>query len=107
MARWIVLVSPVDGVPAEARNTDVLRELSGTEEEAMNMLLDEVNTYTGSFGRVRRRQVFRCSERSYFVRLQGRMFTYGYSVQLAELVADSQDPGLPDAVASDRDLARE
>ncbi|WP_336319960.1 hypothetical protein [Streptomyces lavendofoliae] len=38
---------------------------------------------------MRRREIFKCSSRSYFIRLQGRLTTYGFLIQLAELVHDS------------------
>ncbi len=101
MAQWIILVSPTMGVSVEAHNTAVLEEVTGTEVDATDALLAQTRTYSGSIRKVVRREVFKCSDRSYFVRLHGRMLTYGYLVQLAELISDSDSPDLSNAAHSD------
>lgn len=92
MSRWIVLVSPLQGVSTMNCNTKIVREVDGTEEEAREALLTAANTYSDSIMKLRRREVFRVSERSYFIRIQNRMNKYAYMVQLAELVSDSDRP---------------
>jgi hypothetical protein len=46
--------------------------------------------------RRQRRQVFRVSERSYFVRVHNRMSVEEAHFTLAELIADTHADGLPD-----------
>ncbi|MFB7781949.1 hypothetical protein ACFC1D_04420 [Streptomyces vinaceus] len=89
MSRWIVLAIPVDGVSEAKRDAQIVTELDGSTEEAETALLDAARTYEHSVGKARRREVFRCSGRSYFIRIHGRMATYGLMLQLAELIDDT------------------
>ncbi|MFI9585064.1 hypothetical protein ACIHCQ_25175 [Streptomyces sp. NPDC052236] len=45
---------------------------------------------------MKRREIFQCGERAYFVRVTGRISQFEYLMQLAELVADTSSPDLPD-----------
>ncbi|MFF7452209.1 MULTISPECIES: hypothetical protein [unclassified Streptomyces] len=76
-----------------------MTEFEGSAEEAMTELAKRVNTYDREVTKVKRREVFRCSDRSYFVRVNGRLNEYEYFFQLAELVADTKSPDLPDTVS--------
>ncbi|MFD3492363.1 hypothetical protein ACFWWB_17630 [Streptomyces sp. NPDC058690] len=58
-------------------------------EEAETALVHAATTYEHSRWKARRREIFKCSSRSYFIRLQGRLGAYGFLIQLAELVHDS------------------
>lgn len=89
MNRWIVLAVPVAGVGEADDDARTVAELEGTPEEAMAALIQAVNTLDGRVRRARRREIFQCSDRSYFVRLHFRTMTQGFLVQLAELVYDS------------------
>ncbi|WP_328443951.1 hypothetical protein OG780_01870 [Streptomyces sp. NBC_00386] len=95
MARWIVLASLLD---AEASSYRTLAELDGSADEAMAALREEVNTYDRGITKVVRREVFRCSERSYFVRVNGRLSLSECFIQLCELVADTAAADLPDGI---------
>ncbi|MDG9702909.1 hypothetical protein [Streptomyces sp. DH37] len=89
MPRWIVLAVPVDGVAEADRDAQTVAEWESGPEEAAEALARMASTFQGRLRKVRRREVFRCSERSYFVRLQGCLATYGFLLQPAELVHDS------------------
>ncbi|MDT0392895.1 hypothetical protein [Streptomyces dubilierae] len=95
MARWIVLASKLD---AEASSYRTLAELDGSVEEAMTALRKAVNTYDRGVSKVVRREVFKCSDRSYFVRIHGRLTERECLIQLCELVADTAAADLPDTV---------
>ncbi|WP_432126433.1 hypothetical protein [Streptomyces sp. bgisy082] len=92
VSRWIVLAIPVDGVSEMDRNARTLAEFDGSAEEAESALLEAANTYTHKLWKVNRREIFKCSSRSYFLRIHGRMATYGFLLQLAELVRDTAEP---------------
>ncbi|WP_327169486.1 hypothetical protein [Streptomyces subrutilus] len=92
MSRWIVLATPLSGMSDTARDTKVLRELTGTAEEAAHTLLEQAHTFDGRVWKVSRREVFRHTDRSVYLRLTGRFSTFGYLLQLAELVSDSAAP---------------
>ncbi|MFH8621041.1 hypothetical protein ACH4A8_03900 [Streptomyces vietnamensis] len=89
MSRWIVLAIPVDGVNETDRDARTLREFDGSVEEAESSLLEAANAYEHTIWKVRRREIFKCSSQSYFIRIHGRMATYGFLIQLAELVHDT------------------
>ncbi|MET7290287.1 hypothetical protein [Streptomyces sp. NPDC005573] len=89
MNRWIVLALPVGGVSEGDDDARTLVEIQGTAEEAQAALTHAVNTLDGRVRRARRREIFRCSDRSYFVRLHFRTVTQEFLVQLGELVHDS------------------
>ncbi|MGW5421613.1 hypothetical protein [Streptomyces sp. NPDC003943] len=89
MSRWIVLAIPVDGVTETDRDARTLKEFDGSAEEAESSLLEAVNAYEHTLWKVRRREIFKCSSQSYFIRIHGRMATYGFLIQLAELVHDT------------------
>ncbi|MFF4297328.1 hypothetical protein ACFY0N_27225 [Streptomyces vinaceus] len=98
MSRWIVLAIPVDGVSEADRDARTLMEFDGSAEEAETALLEAAGTYEHKLWKVRRREVFKCSGRSYFIRIHGRMATYGLLLQLAELVHEAVQPaGQPSA----------
>ncbi|MFD9518107.1 hypothetical protein [Streptomyces sp. NPDC059979] len=99
MPRWIVLVSPVGGAPAESYRVAVLEELTGSPEEVMAAFLRNLDTYEGAVWKVKRREIFKCSERSYVVRVHGRFSRSEYLFQLAELVSDTGDADLPASVS--------
>ncbi|MEU9804183.1 hypothetical protein [Streptomyces sp. NPDC051000] len=89
MSRWIVLAIPVDGVNEMDRDARTLSEFDGSTEEAETALMKAAGTYEHKLWKVRRREIFKCSSRSYFIRIHGRMATYGLMLQLAELVHDT------------------
>ncbi|MEU8520543.1 hypothetical protein [Streptomyces sp. NBC_01216] len=89
MPRWIVLAIPVEGVADTDRGARTVTEFEGSPEDAEAALLRTAHTYEHRLWKVRRREVFRCSGRSCFLRVHGRMATYGFLLQLAELVHDS------------------
>ncbi|MFB7234897.1 hypothetical protein ACFCXK_08970 [Streptomyces sp. NPDC056269] len=92
MSRWTVLVIPVDGVSEMDRDARTLAEFDGSAEEAESALLEAASTYEHKLWKVNRREIFKCSSRSYFLRIHGRMATYGLLLQLAELVHDTAEP---------------
>lgn len=89
MPQWIVLAVPVSGVSDAARDGRTVAEFEGSTEEAEAALLQAAHTYEHGLWKVRRREIFKCSSRSYFIRLQNRLAAYGLLIQLAELVHDS------------------
>ncbi|MFF3848625.1 hypothetical protein [Streptomyces sp. NPDC002328] len=97
MPRWAVLRAEGE---AEAFRYTVRRELEGTEAEALAAMPHLVDTFaeaaTSGGRRRQRRQVFRVSERSCFVRVQNPMSTEEAHFTLAELIADTHDDALPD-----------
>ncbi|MGW6396126.1 hypothetical protein ACWFR1_37785 [Streptomyces sp. NPDC055103] len=66
-----------------------MAELDGSAEQAEAALLQAANTFAYDLWKVRRREVFKCSSRSYYVRVEGRMNAYGFILQLGEQVQDS------------------
>ncbi|MFD9719792.1 hypothetical protein [Streptomyces sp. NPDC059076] len=92
MSRWIVLATPLQGVSTMNCDTKIAREVEGTEDDALDALLSVANTFTDKV-KVRRREVFRVSDRSYFIRIRNRISTYAYMIQIAALVSDSDQPG--------------
>ncbi|MFE6131305.1 hypothetical protein ACFQ6Q_24060 [Streptomyces sp. NPDC056437] len=80
---------PASGVSDSGRDGRIVTEFEGSEEEAEAALLRAAHTYEHGLWKVRRREIFKCSSRSYFIRLQSRLATYGFLIQLAELVHDS------------------
>ncbi|MFE9468262.1 hypothetical protein ACFYNW_32390 [Streptomyces virginiae] len=98
VSRWIVLAIPVAGVSEADRDARTLTEFDGSAEEAETALLEAASTYEHRLWKVRRREIFKCSSRSYFIRMHGRMATYGLLLQLAELVHETvQSTGRPSA----------
>ncbi|MGW8884573.1 hypothetical protein [Streptomyces sp. NPDC055749] len=87
-----MLAVPVEGVADSDRDARTIAELEGSPDEAAAALMRAVHTYEHSRWKARRREIFKCSDRSYFLRLRGRMSTYGFFIQLAELVHDSDAP---------------
>jgi hypothetical protein len=94
-----VLVTPVGGVAAEASSVRTLAEFEGSAQEAMTEFAKRVNTYDVDVTKVKRREVFRCSDRACFVRVHGRLSRFEYFFQLAELVADTESAALPDMIS--------
>ncbi|MGW5169856.1 hypothetical protein ACWEQU_13370 [Streptomyces nodosus] len=86
---------PVEGVGELDRAARTVAEFEGSVEEAEAALRYAVNTYEDSLWKVRRREIFACSSRSYFLRIQGRLAKYGFLFQLAELVHDSDAKPMP------------
>ncbi|MGW2017655.1 hypothetical protein [Streptomyces sp. NPDC001927] len=64
----------------------------------MAAFLRILDTYEGDAWKVKRREIFKCSERTYVVRVHGRLSQFECLFQLAELVADTGDANLPDSV---------
>ncbi|WP_316766862.1 hypothetical protein [Streptomyces sasae] len=98
--RWVVLQAEGE---AEVWRYTVRRELEGSETEALAATMGIVDSFakahTERGRRGQRRQVFRVSERRYFVRVRNRISRDQEAhFALAELVADSHDDGLPDTV---------
>ncbi|MEV5446087.1 hypothetical protein AB0N23_26615 [Streptomyces sp. NPDC052644] len=89
MSRWIVLAVPTNGMSDASRNGRTVAEFEARTDEAEAALLQAAHTYQHGLWKVRRREIFKCSSRSYFVRVQSRLATYGFLMQLAELVHDS------------------
>ncbi|WP_409235634.1 hypothetical protein [Streptomyces sp. PA5.6] len=85
MSRWIVLGLPV----STDEGVMTLEELEGSPEDAERALLRAANTFEHGLWKVLRREVFQCSDRSYFIRIHGRMNTHSFLIQLAELIHDS------------------
>ncbi|MEX0171443.1 hypothetical protein [Streptomyces sp. LMG1-1-1.1] len=81
---------PVDGI-SEGRSRDArtVTEFDGSAEEAEAALLQAAETFGYDLWKVRRREIFRTSSRSYFIRIEGRWNSYGFLLQLAERVMDS------------------
>ncbi|MER5465509.1 hypothetical protein ABT010_33435 [Streptomyces sp. NPDC002668] len=98
MTQWIVLASVVGGNPSKDFELRTLGEVKGSPEDAQNALLEAVNNYADDVWKVTRRQVFKCSDSSYLVRVEGRVAKYEYLIQLAEQVADTESAELPDTV---------
>ncbi|KPI06613.1 hypothetical protein OV450_3725 [Actinobacteria bacterium OV450] len=92
MSRWTVLAIPVDGVSEMDRNARTLATFDGSADEAESALLELASTYEHKLWKVNRREIFKCSSWSYFLRIHGRMATYGLLLQLAELVHDTAEP---------------
>ncbi|MFF7145332.1 MULTISPECIES: hypothetical protein [Streptomyces] len=86
---------PVEGVGELNRDARTIAEFEGSAEEAEAALRYAVNTYEDSLWKVRRREIFTCSSRSYFLRIQGRLAKCGFLIQLAELVYDSDAKPMP------------
>ncbi|WP_328884168.1 hypothetical protein [Streptomyces sp. NBC_00299] len=85
---------PVSGVSDAGRDGRTVAEFEGSAEEAEAALLQAAHTYEHTLWKVRRREIFKCSSRSYFIRLQNRLATYVFLIQLAELVHDSDSKRL-------------
>ncbi|MEH0545388.1 hypothetical protein QA802_20610 [Streptomyces sp. B21-105] len=97
MPRWAVLQTEGE---AEGFRYSVRGELEGTEAEALAGMLYMLDTFeealTAAGRRRQQRQVYRVSERSYFVRVENRLSRKEAHFTLAELIADTHDEGLPD-----------
>ncbi|MER5447795.1 hypothetical protein ABT065_19575 [Streptomyces sp. NPDC002764] len=100
MPRWAIVIAHGD---AESSRYYIDSELEGSESEALAALHNAVDAFqkarrAKSIAR-QRRQVFRVSERSYFVRVNHGTYSGQAHFTLAELVADTHDDALPDTVA--------
>ncbi|WP_405014929.1 hypothetical protein [Kitasatospora sp. NBC_01539] len=95
MSRWIVLAVPVQGVSDTNRDARMVAEFDGSAEDAAQALLHAAGTYAYGLRTVRRREVFKCSDGSYLIRIRGRLSTYAYVIRLAELVSDTDAPSAP------------
>lgn len=99
MPRWAIVIAHGD---AESSGYHIHSELEGTEGEALAALLSTVEAFEKASReksiKRQRRQVFRVSERSYFVRVMHRGYSGQAHFTLAELVADTHDDDLPDGV---------
>ncbi|MCX5266109.1 MULTISPECIES: hypothetical protein [unclassified Streptomyces] len=100
MPRWAIVMAHGD---AESSRYYIQNELEGTESEALAALQTTVDAFQKASRaksiKRQRRQVFRVSERSYFVRVMHRGYSGQAHFTLAELVADTHDDDLPDTVA--------
>ncbi|MFF0833795.1 MULTISPECIES: hypothetical protein [unclassified Streptomyces] len=94
MPRWAIVIAHGD---AESSRYYIHSELEGTESEALAALRSTVDASQKASKR-QRRQVFRVSERSYFLRIMYRSYSTQAHFTLAELVADTHDDDLPDTV---------
>lgn len=98
--RWVVL--RVTG-EAEAFRDTVHRELEGSEAEALAAMLRMIDTFEQASSEKKRlrqrRQVFRVSERRYFVRVHNRFSNAEAQFTLAELIADTHDDDVPDTAS--------
>ncbi|MFI8966979.1 hypothetical protein ACIGO8_33270 [Streptomyces sp. NPDC053493] len=99
MAQWeIVAVLSGDG----SSNRATIRSIESFEGDAAfaeGQLLKVVNNYSDDTWKVTGRKVFKHSDRSYFVRIDGLTSTYRYLIQLFELITDGESPGFPDKSA--------
>ncbi|MFF7363762.1 hypothetical protein [Streptomyces sp. NPDC008125] len=80
---------PVSGVSDAGHDGRTIAEFEGSVEEAETALLHAAHTHEHGLWKVRRREIFKCSSRSYFIRLRNRLAAYGFLIQLAELIHDS------------------
>lgn len=100
MPRWAIVKATGE---AEAFRYNIHKELEGTEEQALAVMLGLIDTYAQALtkaGRHRqKRRVFRVSERSYVVRVEDRLSNYEAHFTLAELIADTNDDGLPSSAS--------
>lgn len=95
--KWIITASEFDiAYPPTLR---VVARLEGTEEEARSRFREVLNSYDGGAKKVKRREVFKFSDNQYSVCIEDRTKRFNYMMQLGELIADTQDPELPDSVA--------
>ncbi|MCX4581158.1 hypothetical protein OHB41_50305 [Streptomyces sp. NBC_01571] len=100
MPRWAILQAAGQ---SEAFTYGVYREVEGTEAEALAVMRGLIDTFDEARTERKRkrqtRQVFRLSERTYFVRVQ-YPWASDESAQftLAELIADTSSDDLPDIV---------
>lgn len=96
MPHWAILRA---WGPPERFGYSVYRELEGTEPEALDAMLKLVDAFgqarTEAGRRRQRRQVFRVSERSYFVRVRNRSSDDEAHFILAPLIADTGNDQLP------------
>ncbi|OQR63438.1 hypothetical protein B6E66_13965 [Streptomyces maremycinicus] len=96
MTKWIITATLFDmAYPPTLR---IVASFDGDEEEARSRFREVLNSYEGAARKVRRRQVFKFSDSQYFVRVEGRPGEFDYMMQLGELIADTQDPELPDSI---------
>ncbi|MEU0332341.1 hypothetical protein [Streptomyces sp. NPDC006193] len=100
MPRWAIVTAHGD---AESSRYYIASELEGSEGEALAALQNAVDAFQKAHSarpsKRQQRQVFRVSERSYFVRVSHRGYSDQAHFTLAELVADTHDDDLPDTVA--------
>ncbi|MER6443325.1 hypothetical protein ABT275_44710 [Streptomyces sp. NPDC001185] len=100
LPRWAILRAEGQ---SEAFTYGVYREVEGTEDEALAVMRGLIDTFDEARTERKRkrqtRQVFRLSERTYFVRVQ---YPWGSNTSaqftLAELIADTSSDDLPDIV---------
>ncbi|MFJ8044086.1 hypothetical protein ACIRBX_26650 [Kitasatospora sp. NPDC096147] len=97
MARWTVFACPVHRGIGESIGFEEKGEFEGTEEEALAWFAERAGGYTADRKKVRRREVFKSSDRSYFVRLHGRFMTTLHVLRLTERISDTGLSGPTDA----------
>ncbi|MFI0965734.1 hypothetical protein ACH4S8_30710 [Streptomyces sp. NPDC021080] len=98
MPRWAVVEAHGQ---AESSWYRIHSELEGTEAEALSAMLRIVDSFKKAYSvkgiQRQKRQVFRVSERSYYVRVEDRWSSAEEAhFTLAELIADIHDDDLPD-----------
>ncbi|MGW0794369.1 hypothetical protein [Streptomyces sp. NPDC002692] len=100
MPRWAIVKA--DG-EAEAFRYKIIKEVEGTEAQALAEMLRKIDTVAEALteaGRRReRRRVFRVSDRSYVVRVESRWSNHEAHFTLAELIADTHDDDLPSSAS--------
>ncbi|WP_141689667.1 hypothetical protein [Streptomyces sp. DI166] len=95
MPKWIIVATVLQ---AEASAVRTLAEFEGDEGDALSKLEKVLNSYDRDVMAVKRREIFKMTDRSYLLRLSGRLSKYEYLVQLGQLVADSKSADLPNSL---------
>lgn len=96
MTKWIITAALFDiAYPPTLR---IVASFEGNEEEARSRFREVLNSYDGEARKVTRREVFSFSDSQCLVRIEGRAKEFKYMMQLGELIADTQDPELPNLV---------
>ncbi|MFF3411167.1 hypothetical protein ACFYW8_34210 [Streptomyces sp. NPDC002742] len=87
MPKWIITAHTFDPPPAMR----TVSNIEVNEAEALKELDVVVSTYNPDIMKnVNRREIYRYSERQYFVRIHGSWNIVEYFIQLGELIADSE-----------------
>ncbi|MEU6881720.1 hypothetical protein [Streptomyces sp. NPDC046712] len=103
MGKWIVVAQYVG--TGDAYRTEVLRQVDGTREDALDALVAVARTYREPM-REKRRQVFRLpGGASFLVIVKGLASETKIMISVAEMVWDSKDPEIAKAVDGE-DAAR-
>lgn len=95
MTKWIILASVLD---AESSSIRTIASLDCSEEEAFSELSNILNSYDRGVMKVIRREIFKITDRSFLLRISGRLSQSQYIIQLGELVADTKGSGVPESI---------